>query len=318
MPPPDAPTAPTSDEAPAQKTGLLGDLTTSKILAGAGAAATSAIAGSYLGAMGTVAGAAVGSLVSTLATSIYQRSLERTQTEVIARIRPVIGPRAGDDAEAAQEDAQAAAGSGRGGSGRGGSGRGGRGRDGGTGTVDMDADTVVTEPVGGAAVRLPRPRRAPDDDGRETQVLRPVPPAPKRSRRRRFAYLGLAALVFLIGMLAVTGFELVRGGTLWGGEGDTSIGRVVAPASNGGGDEDTSTDTTDAPATETPTSDPDATETTDPDASSSAEPTDGADPSGETDSEENADEDAPTSAAPTSAPAGGGAPAQQGTGAGDS
>jgi hypothetical protein len=262
MPPPDAPTTPTPDapaEEPTRKR-WAGDLTVNKILAGAGAAATSAILGSYLGAAGTVAGAALGSLISTVATSIYQRSLDRTKTEVIARIRPVSGPSVGDDAGA-------------------------------------DAPTVVAEPVDEATVRMPSPRPAGDDQ--ETQVLRPVPPKPRK--RRRFAYAALTVMVFLLGMFAVTGFELVRGSTLWGGEGDTSVGRVIAPSSGGS---DTTTEPTEAPTTE-----PDATPTSDPSATSTAEPSSSAGPGvgGE------ASTSAPSSSASTSAPAtqGGGAPAQQ-------
>jgi hypothetical protein len=47
------------------------DLGVNKLIAGAGAAATSAILGSFFGAMGTVTGAAVGSIASTVVTSVY-------------------------------------------------------------------------------------------------------------------------------------------------------------------------------------------------------------------------------------------------------
>lgn len=63
------------------------DLTVNKVLAGAGAAATSAVLGSFFGAAGTVAGAAIGSVASTVATSIYQRSLDTTQERLGARFR---------------------------------------------------------------------------------------------------------------------------------------------------------------------------------------------------------------------------------------
>src|SRR3954471_10809191 len=63
------------------------DLTVNKVLAGAGAAATSAVLGSFFGAGGTVLGAALGSVVSTLATAIYQHSLDRTRETFRARIR---------------------------------------------------------------------------------------------------------------------------------------------------------------------------------------------------------------------------------------
>ena len=68
------------------------DLTVSKIVAAGGAAATSAVLGSYLGAAGTVTGAAVGAVASTVAAVVYQRSIERTRVTVLSRIRPVPVP----------------------------------------------------------------------------------------------------------------------------------------------------------------------------------------------------------------------------------
>jgi hypothetical protein len=69
------------------------DLTVNKVIAGAGAAATSAILGSYFGAAGTVTGAALGSVASTVASVIYQRSLDRTRDTLVARIRVTPGRR---------------------------------------------------------------------------------------------------------------------------------------------------------------------------------------------------------------------------------
>jgi len=63
------------------------DLTVNKIIAGAGAAATTAVFGSFFGASGTVAGAALGSVVTTLGTTLYQRSLDRTKETVLARVK---------------------------------------------------------------------------------------------------------------------------------------------------------------------------------------------------------------------------------------
>jgi hypothetical protein len=69
------------------------ELTVNKVIAGAGAAATSAVLGSYFGATGTVAGAALGSVASTVATTLYQRSLDRTRDTIIARVRLTGGRR---------------------------------------------------------------------------------------------------------------------------------------------------------------------------------------------------------------------------------
>lgn len=76
------------------------ELTVTKVLAGAGAAATSAVLGSFFGADGTVYGAAFGSVASTVATTLYQRSLDRTRETLLARVR-VRRPGGQDDSEVA-------------------------------------------------------------------------------------------------------------------------------------------------------------------------------------------------------------------------
>ncbi len=67
------------------------ELSTSKVLAGGMAAATSAVLGSHFGAFGTVGGAAVGSVITTVATSLYQSSLLRAKERVACRV-PVSAP----------------------------------------------------------------------------------------------------------------------------------------------------------------------------------------------------------------------------------
>jgi hypothetical protein len=64
------------------------DLTISKVFAVAGAGATSAVLGSLFGVAGTVLGAAIGAVLTTVATSLYQRSLERARSAVTSRLRP--------------------------------------------------------------------------------------------------------------------------------------------------------------------------------------------------------------------------------------
>lgn len=73
-------------------------LTINKVVAGAGAAATSAVAGSFFGAPGTIVGAAAGSIVSMVAATLYERSLDRTRESVHARVRRLW--RGGADTEA--------------------------------------------------------------------------------------------------------------------------------------------------------------------------------------------------------------------------
>jgi hypothetical protein len=82
--------SPTESTAPAP---AAPDLTINKVIAGAGAAATSAVLGSFFGAAGTVTGAALGSVASTIASVIYQRSLDRTRDRLVARVRVTPGRR---------------------------------------------------------------------------------------------------------------------------------------------------------------------------------------------------------------------------------
>jgi hypothetical protein len=75
-------------------------LSSSKVLAGSLAAATSAVAGSYFGVLGTVGGAAAGSVVSAVSSEIYQRSIERTAGRLRRTNRAVPTPGRGAQPEA--------------------------------------------------------------------------------------------------------------------------------------------------------------------------------------------------------------------------
>lgn len=184
------------------------DLTVNKVVAGAGAAATSAVLGSFFGAAGTVAGAALGSVASTVAATIYQRYLDRTRDTIVARIRPVAG-----------------------------------------GTSPSE-------------LTLPMQRTGEDDTVRLR--VEPVVPPPAPSRRRWWVWVGATVVVFVIGLLAVTGIEWVKGSTLTSNDSGTSVGRVlggeprattepgVAPAGPAG-------DSTDPTSTPDPTTEPSST-----------------------------------------------------------
>ena len=182
------------------------DLTFSKIIAGAGAAATTAVAGSFLGPTETVMGAALGSVVSAVASTLYERSLDRTRDTVKARVKLPAGR-----------------------------------------TVDV-ADTVEIPALcvpGGRETGPARVSVTPTD--RATTVLPSAAPLPPPRRRRRWVALTLlTAGLFLVGLLTVTGVELLKGSTLRGETG-TSVGRVVA-----------------APPASSETTDPDPAEATEP------------------------------------------------------
>jgi hypothetical protein len=156
---------------------------------------TTAAAGGFIGgAGGTVAGAAVASVVTTVGEAIYQRSIERTRSQVRSRI------------DARRTRARPAAGA----------------------TVAMSQDqgpdpTRVT-PVASETTVAP-----PEADESPTRVitLDEVSPPPSRSGSgKRIAILaGTGILIFLIAMVVVTGIERVKGSPLSGGEG-TSVGEV--------------------------------------------------------------------------------------------
>jgi hypothetical protein len=130
-----------------------------------------------------------------------------------------------------------------------------------------------------ATIRVPAPRTAPDDgvgrahvSGRPDVAHRPRPPsaAPARPRRRWFALTAITVGVFLVGLLGVTGVELLKGSTLTRGETGTSVGRVVDPppaarrTTEPTGTRPTPTETTEpSDTTATPTPEP-TSEATDP------------------------------------------------------
>jgi hypothetical protein len=183
------------------------------VIAGAGAAATSAVLGSFFGALGTVAGAAIGAIASTMATSLYEHSLNRTQDTVAAlrsrrrasaaaaedtvpmpRIPPA-GTAQGDQPTELLRPADPAS----------------------TGLGSSDAPTAQVGSGGGPTSRI----------GAGGTTSPELPP-----RRPWGRWIGATAIVFVLGLMVVTGLELLKGSTLIKGETGTSVGRVLerAPA----------------------------------------------------------------------------------------
>ena len=164
-----ATTAVTASAEPPKK-----DLTVNKLVAGAGAAAVSAVLGSFFGAMGTVAGAAVGSVFSAVITAAMQHSLDRTRDTVKARVKLPGGK-----------------------------------------TVKVESTTEVPAPRGTADQASTRVFVTAGDQ--PTEVLSAIPAVdagPPKSRRRLLVMTGFTVVVFAIGMLAITGIELVKGSPL--------------------------------------------------------------------------------------------------------
>src|SRR4051794_17589891 len=267
-------TAAASASAPVADPPARPDLTVNKVIAGAGAAATSAVVGSFFGAAGTVLGAALGSVVSMIATTIYQHSLDRTRDTVKARIK-LPGGRTVDVA----------------------------------GKVEVPAPRVAAAGETGRARVYVTPTGLADQP---TAVLSAVSPAaPARPRRRWLVRTALTVGVFLIGLLAVTGVELLKGSTLARGETGTSVGRVVDPRPVSA--DTTKSSETAEPTETTATSTSESTETAEPtvseesnsDAERGADATTGAPENSPSSDARNLNATSPVTPAPTRAPSGG-------------
>jgi hypothetical protein len=182
-------------------------LTVNKVLAGAGAAATTAVMGSFFGATGTVTGAALGSVVSTVVTAVYQRSLDRTKETVLQKVKLPSGASVvlrGTDAP----------------------------------TTVAPSTSEKVDPY----ATVPLQRRTTTENG--STVLVPAEQAPvpvpeeakRRIRKRVWVPIAGAAVAFVAAMALITGIEALKGSSLSGNSG-TSVSRVVSGSS-------ASTDTT--------------------------------------------------------------------------
>jgi outer membrane lipoprotein SlyB len=238
------------------------DLTLNKVIAGAGAASASAVFGSFFGAMGTVAGAAVGSIFSAVVTTAMEKSLDKTRDTVKARVK-LPGGRTVDVVGKTEVPVPPTAPGGETGS----------------------AHVVVT-PGDRPTELLPAATGAGPD---ATQVA-PAPGAP-RSRRRLLVMTGFTVVIFALGMLAITGLELVKGSPLNTGAstaqrpGGTSLGTVLGGDAGAAATETTEPTATESESeTEEPSEDEDRT---------SAESTSEEDAE-QTDERRSGDEDEPT------------------------
>jgi hypothetical protein len=240
VPRPAAERASTEPEQTAPAKGM--DLTVNKVLAGAGAAVTSAVLGSYFGATGTVAGAALGSVASTVATTLYQHSLDRTRDTLVARVRLSRGRQTDlSDAPTVQ--------------------------------LTLPQPRVSPDSSDQATTLLRAEPASPDSSDQATTQLR-VEPALRMPRRRLWLLVGATVLVFAIGLLVVTGLEWAKGSSLTTGQPGTSVGRVITPPSDRQEDSDRNTTESDS---ESPTQSAEPTE----EPTATAEPTSSAEPTAE-------------------------------------
>lgn len=158
-----------------------------QVIAAALAALTAAFLGSRLGVYGTVAGAGLVSVLTTLGSELYLRSLERTREAArrtkeaalarTGRYAPVAtdptAPPSGEDSNPAELSVE-------------------------PGTELLDTDRVAEGP----------------------------PPEPLR-RLRLPVLVGGTVLAFGLGMLAVTGIEAFTGTSLSGDQGSSTVGKVL-------------------------------------------------------------------------------------------
>ncbi|MEU7813816.1 hypothetical protein [Pseudonocardia sp. NPDC049154] len=194
------------------------DLTVNKIIAGAGAAATTAVFGSFFGATGTVAGAALGSVVTTLGTTLYQRSLDRTKETVLARVK-IPG----------QKDAV---------------------------VIAEPVDPLATIPLQRRADEGAGPTMLQPALGDAAAEGAPEQTRPWYTRKRLLLAAASTVVAFVVGLMVITGVEWIKGSPISGGTSGTSVSRVVSGTpvtSDENTDQGGSTDTTES---STPTTTP--------------------------------------------------------------
>ncbi|MGH4019800.1 MAG: hypothetical protein ACRDT0_11300 [Pseudonocardiaceae bacterium] len=212
------------------------DLSVTQVSASALAAITAAVLGSQIGVFGTIGGAAAASVITTVGTSIYKHSLERSRERVrrlAVRTKQFPAQRAADDTPPTHRHGDPL----------------------GQALSDAPTERVVTPPT----ERVVTPATAPA-----------TPPLTARQRKLRWAAAVAGSLAaFVVAMMLITGFEFATGRTL-GGHGDgVTVGRLAdsrpapeqpsepAPAApaplttSEDATQRTSTDTTTAPRTTT-------------------------------------------------------------------
>ncbi|MEU6643116.1 hypothetical protein ABZ863_11250 [Saccharomonospora sp. NPDC046836] len=180
-----------------------------QVIAAALAAVTAAFLGSFLGVYGTVLGAGVVSVVTTVGSEIYLRSLQTTKAatkKAKALAVAITDTRAGQ-------------------------------------TRTGPALSVSEQPT----VRLPVPGE--DKDKTVYLAKPDTPAAGQRTwwRRRWPLVLATSVAAFVIGMFVVTGFELVSGSSL-SGQGASTVGELVGDRLNQPGDQEQPTQQPSTPA----------------------------------------------------------------------
>ncbi|MFE9848498.1 hypothetical protein ACFYPN_06745 [Streptomyces sp. NPDC005576] len=236
------------------------DLNVPQVAGSAVAAVAAAVAASQLGVYGTIVGAGVMSVVATCGGSVFQHFFRRTGEQIREVTVQVTHPGGRQVALRTRETTR----------------RGGGAEDVPEGAVfvpeGVGAALAGREETDADRTRLLRPDRdrtrllravpapvvgpdGPDDATRLLRITGPVPPAGEStpgegfseatthgSARRRRKPVVAAVVVFVVSMLGITGFELLSGNDLSGGNG-TTVGSVVRGSDPGTADPKPSTGT---------------------------------------------------------------------------
>ena len=228
------------------------DLSATQLIAGALAAMTAAVIGARLGVGGTVTGAAVGSLVAGVAGSLYTTSLRHTKD----RIHSVVVGRVGDTQVAVAEV-----------------------------SADTLTDVTRSDQAGWSwddpSATTPLPAAMAPASAAPVATEAEVGASGRPGRRVPWKpILASSAAVFALAVAGITGFELVSGQSVSGGEGTT-----ITQVSEGSGGSDTPTQAPSSASSGEPTAEPSTTPDTGassvPSAETSAEPSATAEPSAE-------------------------------------
>lgn len=167
-----------------------------QVVAGGLAATVAAVAGSHLGTAGTILGAGIGSVITTVAASIIQRSIERGRGLVVAGTSLLRDRGSSGNARDAEP---------------------GTGPDEPGATTRLDAFTTAL-PVQDAEAATPRAR-----------------PRPWWRSRQVWLWAASAAAMFAISMIVIFGIETAKGSSLSGTRGDSTIGQVFGNRGTAGG-----------------------------------------------------------------------------------
>jgi hypothetical protein len=227
------------------------EMSASQLAGGALAAMTAAVIGAQLGVAGTVLGAAIGSIVAGVAGSLYTASLKTTKDKIASAFVGRVGDTPVEVATVSDDTAE----------------------------IDgWDSDTAAKP----AAAMAPPSADPVATSAEVDQAGKPTARLPWKP------ILVSAAAVFLLAIAGITGFELISGQSVSGGEGTTIT--QVSEGRSGSSDtpsETPSSDTSTEPSAEAstqPSTEPSvapstSTETSEPTTESTSEPTTTAEPS---------------------------------------